>query len=67
MQIESRKLLLIMCRRRCSIDSFQPYAVPIDHIGWCVAEDTSSFGVTLYQYTASGIVQFSGGDPFYSS
>ena len=24
---------LIVCRRRCSIDSFQPHSVPIDHIG----------------------------------
>ena len=61
-------LLLIMCRRRCSIDSFQAYVVPIDHIGWCcnrgyviLCRDV----VPVYCFWYSTL--FSGGDPFYSS
>ena len=47
-------LLLIMCRCRCSIDSFQPYAVLRDYIGWCCSR--GYFGMMLYLYNASGIV-----------
>ena len=61
-------LLLIVCRHRCSIDSFQPYAVPIDHIGWCCSRGY----VILWQdvipvYCFRYSTPFSGGDPFYSS
>ena len=61
-------LLLIVCWRRCSIDSFQPYAVLIDHIGWCCSRRYISLWpdvVPVYCFWYS--TPFSGGDPFYSS
>ena len=61
-------LLLIVCRHPCSIDSFQPYAVPIDHIGWCCSRGHVILWrdvVTVYCFRY--ITPFSGGDPFYSS
>ena len=61
-------LLLIVCRHRCSIDSFHPYAVWIDHIDWCCSRGhvilwPDIVPVNCFQYSTP----FSGGDPFYSS
>ena len=61
-------LLLIMWWRRCSIDFFQPYAVPIDHIGWCCSRGYVILWrdfVPVYCFWYSTL--FSDGDPFYSS
>ena len=60
--------LLIVCRRRCSIDSFQPYAVPIDPIGWCCSRGHVILWrdvVPVYRFRYSP--PFFGGYPFYSS
>ena len=59
---------VIVCRHRCSIDSFQPYLVPIDHIGWCCSRGHVILWcdiVPVYCFRYSTL--FSGGDPFYSS
>ena len=61
-------LLLIVRRHRCSIDSFQPYVVLIDHIGWCCSRGHVILWrdvVPVYCFRYSTL--FSGGDPFYSS
>ena len=61
-------LLLIVCRCWCSIDSFQPYAVPIDHIGWCCSRGHVILWcdvVPVYCFRYS--TPFSGSNPFYSS
>ena len=61
-------LLLIVCWRRYSIDSFQLYVVPIDHIGWSCSRGYVILWrdvVPVYCFRYS--TQFSGGDPFYSS
>ena len=61
-------LLLIVCQHQCSIDSFQPYAVPIDHIGWCCSRGhiilwRDIVPVYCFRYGTP----LSSGDPFYSS
>ena len=60
-------LLLIMCRHWHSIDSFQPYTVPIDHIGWCCSRGYVILwrDVPVYCFWYSTL--FSGGNHFYSS
>ena len=61
-------LLLIVCRHRCSIDSFQLYAVPIDNSGWC-----SSRGFVIFwrdvvpEYCFRYGTPLSDGDLFYGS
>ena len=57
-----------MCQHRCSIDSFQPYAVPIDHIGWCCSRGhVILWHDVLPIYCFRYSTPFSSGDPFYSS
>ena len=61
-------LLLIVCRHRCSIDSFQPYVVPIAHIGWCCSRGHVILWhdiVPVYCFWYS--TPFSDGNPFYCS
>ena len=61
-------LLLIVCRHRCSINSFQPYAVLIDHIGWCCSRGhvflwRDVIPVYCFRYGTP----LSGGNPFHGS
>ena len=61
-------LLLIMCRRWCFIDSFQPYAVPIDHIGCCCSRGYVILWRDVVPVNCFWFCTlFSGSDPFYSS
>ena len=57
-----------ICWCQCSIDSFQPYAIPIHHIGWCCSRRYVILWrdvVPIYCFWYSTL--FSGGNPFYSS
>ena len=61
-------LLLIVCRHQCSIDSFQLYVVPIDHIGWCCSRGHVILWcdvVPVYCFRYRTLL--SGCNPFYGS